>query len=75
MRRWSGFSEEADEVFISSIALGEPFYGAERSRSRDANLAQVEAFASANAILPYSGQLTLLRRDQEFTEGQGASAA
>ncbi|HEV2150537.1 MAG TPA: type II toxin-antitoxin system VapC family toxin [Longimicrobiaceae bacterium] len=42
----------ADEVFVPAIALGELFYGAQRSNRREANLAQVEAFASAAAVLP-----------------------
>jgi tRNA(fMet)-specific endonuclease VapC len=42
----------ANEVFVPNVALGELFYGAERSNRREANLAQVEAFASASAVLP-----------------------
>lgn len=42
----------AGEVFVSSIALGELFYGAERSSRREANRSQVESFASAVAVLP-----------------------
>lgn len=42
----------ADEVFVPSIVIGELFYGARRSNRRDANLAQVEAFASSTAVLP-----------------------
>lgn len=41
----------AEEVFASSVALGELFYGAQRSSRPRANLYQVEAFASAVAVL------------------------
>lgn len=42
----------AEEVFVPSIVFGELFYGAQRSNRRDANRVQVEAFASATAVLP-----------------------
>lgn len=42
----------ADEVFVPSIVIGELFYGAQRSNRRDDNHVQVEAFASATAVLP-----------------------
>jgi len=42
----------ATEVFLSSVVLGELYYGAERSNRRDLVIAQVEAFASAATVLP-----------------------
>ncbi|MBI3246014.1 MAG: type II toxin-antitoxin system VapC family toxin [Deltaproteobacteria bacterium] len=41
----------ADEVFVSSIVLGELYYGAQKSSRVDANLARVNTFAAANTIL------------------------
>jgi len=42
----------AEEVFLSTVALGELYYGAERSNRRSELLGQVEALASAVTILP-----------------------
>jgi len=43
--------ENADEIFISSIVLGELFYGAEKSGRAEANRAEVETFAASGTIL------------------------
>ena len=40
-----------DEVFVSSIVLGELYYGAQKSSRVEANIARVNTFATANAIL------------------------
>ena len=42
---------EADEAFVSSIVLGELYYGAQKSSRVEANIARVNTFAAANAIL------------------------
>ena len=41
----------ADEVFVSSIVLGELYYGAQKSSRVEANIARVNTFAAANAVL------------------------
>jgi len=41
----------ADEVFISSIVLGELYYGAEKSSRVEANIARINTFAAGNAVL------------------------
>lgn len=43
--------EQADEVFIPSIVLGELYYGARRSGNVVENVARVYEFAQANTIL------------------------
>jgi tRNA(fMet)-specific endonuclease VapC len=42
---------ETDEAFISSIVLGELYYGAQKSSRVEANIARVNTFAAANAVL------------------------
>lgn len=42
---------QADEVFVSSIALGELNFGAQKSERARENLARIEEFAEANTIL------------------------
>ena len=42
----------AEEVFLAAIALGELYYGAERSNRRSEVLAQVEILAAAVTLLP-----------------------
>ena len=42
---------EASEVFVSSVVLGELYYGARKSSHIESNLKKVEEFAAANAIL------------------------
>ena len=42
---------EADEVFVSSIAIGELYFGAWRSARTQDNLARVDDFASSNVVL------------------------
>jgi len=44
--------EEADEIFIPSIVLGELYYGARRSGHVVDNVARVYEFAQASTILP-----------------------
>jgi tRNA(fMet)-specific endonuclease VapC len=41
----------AKEVFVPSIVLGELYYGARRSQRIEENLARVEAFTAASAVL------------------------
>ena len=41
----------ADEVFVSSIVVGELYYGAQKSSRVETNLARVNTFAAANTIL------------------------
>jgi tRNA(fMet)-specific endonuclease VapC len=41
----------ADEVFLSSIALGELYFGAGKSGRPQANLTRIETFASDNVVL------------------------
>jgi tRNA(fMet)-specific endonuclease VapC len=48
--------DTAEEVFLSSIALGELFYGAYRSSQREANIAQVEAFLTTVTLLACDGE-------------------
>jgi len=42
---------EAEEVFVSSIVLGELYYGAQKSTRVETNVTRVNTFAASNAIL------------------------
>lgn len=42
---------EAEEVFISSIVLGELYYGAQKSARVETNIARVSTFAAGSAVL------------------------
>ncbi len=42
---------EADEVFLSSIVLGELYYGSRRSTRVLANVSRVDALAASSAII------------------------
>lgn len=42
----------ADEVFVPSIAIGELFYGAYKSRQLQENIEIIRRFAHENTILP-----------------------
>lgn len=42
---------QAEEVFVTSIVLGELYYGANRSRRVQPNRARIDEFAAANAVL------------------------
>ncbi len=42
---------EADEVFLSSIVLGELYYGAHKSSRVEVNIARIHRFAAAGAVL------------------------
>jgi tRNA(fMet)-specific endonuclease VapC len=42
---------EADQVFVSSIVLGELYYGAQKSGRRAENITRVDEFAASNAVL------------------------
>jgi tRNA(fMet)-specific endonuclease VapC len=42
---------ETDEVFISSIAIGELYFGARKSTRVQDNLARIDDFASNNVVL------------------------
>lgn len=41
----------ADEVFLSTIALGELYFGARKSGRADTNLARIDEFAAGNVVL------------------------
>jgi tRNA(fMet)-specific endonuclease VapC len=41
----------ADEVFVSSIVLGELYYGAQKSSRIETNIARINTFAAANVVL------------------------
>jgi tRNA(fMet)-specific endonuclease VapC len=43
--------QEAEEVFIPSIVVGELYYGAQKSSKRQANVARVDSFVKVNVIL------------------------
>ena len=42
---------QADEVFVSSIALGELYFGAGKSGRPQTNLARIDEFAADNVVL------------------------
>ncbi len=42
---------QAAEVFVSSIVLGELFYGAAKSSQAHANIARIEEFAAGTVVL------------------------
>ena len=42
---------EAEEVFVSSIVLGELYYGAQKSARVETNVTRVNTFAASNTIL------------------------
>jgi tRNA(fMet)-specific endonuclease VapC len=42
---------ETEEVFISSIVLGELYYGAQKSARVETNIARVNTFAAGSAVL------------------------
>jgi tRNA(fMet)-specific endonuclease VapC len=42
---------QADEVFISSIALGELYFGARKSGRAEKNLERIEEFAASSTII------------------------
>ncbi len=42
---------QTEEVFVSSIVLGELYYGAENSSKIAKNVARVDAFAQSSAVL------------------------
>jgi tRNA(fMet)-specific endonuclease VapC len=41
----------AEEVFVPAVALGELYYGARKSVRVETNIARIEAFAAAAAVL------------------------
>jgi tRNA(fMet)-specific endonuclease VapC len=43
--------KKADEIFLSSIVLGELYYGALNSSRIEENIAQIEKFAAESVIL------------------------
>jgi tRNA(fMet)-specific endonuclease VapC len=43
--------DEAEEVFIPSIVLGELYFGARKSRRVKENLARIDEFAFSNVVL------------------------
>ncbi|MFQ5688015.1 MAG: type II toxin-antitoxin system VapC family toxin [Candidatus Scalindua sp.] len=42
---------ETQEVFIPSVAVGELYYGAEKSKHMEDNIARINNFADSNVIL------------------------
>ena len=42
----------AERVCVPSVALGELYYGAQKSGRREENVARVDRFAAANEVLP-----------------------
>lgn len=42
---------EAEEVFISSVVIGELYYGAQKSGRVEANLTRIDEFIVGNAVL------------------------
>ena len=42
---------QAEEVFVSSIAIGELFFGARKSTRPDVNLARIDEFAAVSVVL------------------------
>jgi tRNA(fMet)-specific endonuclease VapC len=44
-------ANEAEEVFIPSIVIGELYYGAQKSGKRQANIARIDKLVAANVIL------------------------
>lgn len=46
-----GLLENADEIFLPAIALGELYFGAENSKQRDDNLERIEELAKEVVIL------------------------
>ena len=43
--------QQVDQVFVSSVVLGELYYGAERSTRIGTNIQRIDGFASANTII------------------------
>ncbi len=43
--------EQAEEVFVPIIVLGELYFGAQKSKYVDANIQKIDEFAISNAIL------------------------
>jgi tRNA(fMet)-specific endonuclease VapC len=41
----------ADEVFVPAVALGELYYGARKSARSETNIARIDEFAAAAAVL------------------------
>ena len=42
---------EADEVFLSSIVLGELYYGAQKSAHVETNISRINMFAAGSSVL------------------------
>jgi tRNA(fMet)-specific endonuclease VapC len=50
---WEKFNSLAEQPCISSTALGELYYGAEKSARRTENLAAIEHFVARLDVLPF----------------------
>lgn len=50
------FNSLADQLCISSITLGELYYGAEKSARRQENLSAIENFAARLEVLPFANK-------------------
>lgn len=48
--------EKAPEIYISSIVLGELFYGAQKSANVESNTLKIIEFSSYSTILPCDGE-------------------
>lgn len=63
------FDQQADEICISTITLGELHFGAEKSARQHQNRIVVEEFAARLAVLPFSASAAIhygkLRADLE----------
>ncbi len=51
---WERFNQLADQLCISSITLGELYYGAEKSARRIENLRAIEQFSARLEVLSFS---------------------
>lgn len=47
----TGIINDADAIYLSSISLGELYFGAERSARVSENIAQIEQFVSERSLL------------------------
>lgn len=50
------FNTLAEQLSISSVTLGELYFGAEKSARREQNMANVEAFAARLDVLPFTAK-------------------
>ena len=53
------FNRLAEQLCVSSITLGELYYGVEKSARREQNLHAVESFSARLEVLPFSSKAAL----------------